>query len=171
MPASYTRYAVLIRAVVRALFAETANILDVGPGKGKYSDLLFKEYPNLDCVEVFGPYVKKFNLREKYRYVYVADIRAFILPRAYDLVILGDVLEHFSINEAQTVIRQLDKAGSSIIVTVPFLYEQGPAGGNPYERHLQADLTPEVMEARYPSLKPCVADQTMGVYLSRHRPW
>ncbi len=166
MPASYTRYDVLIRAVVRALFAGTAEILDVGPGKGKYSGLLFGQYPNLDCIEIFAPYVKKFNLRKKYRRVYVADIRTFVLPRPYDLVILGDVLEHLSVDEAQALIGRLDKAGSFIIVTVPFGYEQDPVNGNEYERHLQPDLTAEVMAARYPSLKACVTDQTMGVYVS-----
>ncbi len=168
MPASYTRYDVLIRAVVRTLFAETAEILDVGPGKGKYSGLLFAEYPNLDCVEIFAPYVKAFNLTEKYRHVYVADIRAFALPRTYDLVLLGDVLEHLSVDEAQALIGRLDKDGSFIIATVPFSYEQDPVNGNEHERHLQPDLTRKVMAARYPSLKACVIDRTMGVYVSRN---
>jgi hypothetical protein len=56
-----------------------------------------------------------------------------------------------------------------VLVVVPYLYEQGPHGGNPFEEHLQADLTPEVMEIRYPMLR-CVdieyrrSDPFKGLY-------
>lgn len=37
-----------------------------------------------------------------------------------------------------------------MVVAVPFLYPQDAFGGNPWEKHLQPDLTAEIFAARYP---------------------
>ena len=76
-----------------------ATLLDVGPGQGTYSDLLRGVTPgsSWSCVEIFQPYVEMFELRRKYDVVHVADIRSFSWPTRYDVVILGDVLEHLTL--------------------------------------------------------------------------
>ena len=40
-----------------------------------------------------------------------------------------------------------------MIVAVPFRYEQGALYGNPYEVHVQPDLTPEIFADRYPGFE------------------
>ena len=45
--------------------------------------------------------------------------------------------------------------------------EQGEHEGNVHETHLQPDLTPAVMETRYPELKLLYANQYYGYYVNR----
>lgn len=172
MPGSYRRYDRLICAVLRALLQKDAAILDVGPGKGKYSDILHSDFQNIDCMEVYEPYVEKFNLRDCYRRCKVMDARNYAFPSGeYRMVILGDVLEHMSTVDAQKVLHRIAESGSAALVAVPFLYEQGAVKGNEHERHLQPDLTTAVMARRYKNLIPLVEDADTGVYLQRQRLW
>jgi len=78
-------------------FTEIKSILDVGPGAGIYSKLSREVNPNLiiDCVEAFKPYVEKFGLKQKYDNVFSGNILNIKIT-GYDLIILGDVLEHFA---------------------------------------------------------------------------
>src|SRR5689334_18537549 len=73
-----------------------ATVLDVGPGQGTYADLLRQVTPSAhwSAVEVFAPYVDTYGLAAKYDRVEVVDIRDFSWPQHFDVVILGDVLEH-----------------------------------------------------------------------------
>ena len=75
------------------------TVLDVGPGQGTYADLLRSCTPGAlwSCVEIFAPYVQMFGLHSKYDTIYVADIRGFAWPGRFDVVILGDVLEHMAL--------------------------------------------------------------------------
>lgn len=136
--------------------AETA-ILDVGAGQGKYARLL-PEYRDIDAVEVWEPSVERYGLRELYREVFdddvvnlVSDV-GFWMSHRYRFAILGDVLEHIERETAAYVVRRLKRCCDELIVAVPYLYPQGAEDGNEHQRHLQDDLTPEVMAVRYPSL-------------------
>ena len=51
-------------------------------------------------------------------------------------------------------------------MAVPYLWEQGPEFNNPYEIHLQPDLTPEIMSERYPSLKLLFGNEGYGYYIN-----
>ena len=127
-----------------------AQILDVGAGWGKYRDLL-PDYENMDAVEIWDPYVESESLAARYRQVYtmdVADMHPHLMG-IYDVVIFGDVLEHLKQQDAFDV---LDRCFQALVI-VPFLFEQGEEQGNPYEAHLQPDLTMDVMERRYPMLR------------------
>ncbi len=53
----------------------------------------------MDAVEAYGPNLRLLN---GYRKFFRADIRGFRYDR-YDLIIFGDVLEHLSVEDAQTV--------------------------------------------------------------------
>lgn len=148
------------------------TVLDVGAGQGKYGYLLH-DY-TVDAVEVWEPYVELNDLANVYRDVYVTDVYVFIsrLTRRYDVVIFGDVLEHLTTRSAQFVLEKTLAVSDEVIVVVPYLYAQGPEHGNDHQRHLQADLTPEVMTRRYPRLE-LVALETRnfcpfkGVYRGR----
>ena len=45
---------------------------------------------------------------------------------------------------------------------------EGMKLSNPYEEHLQADLTPENMLTRYPSLKEIWTDSQYGYYVKEN---
>lgn len=126
------------------------TILDVGACDGKWRRLL-PEY-TMDAVEVFKPYADKL---EGYRRVYVEDIcESDYWWKWYDLIIFGDVVEHMNVADAQRVLKEARKWCLDMIVAVPYQYKQGPVDGNPWQEHLQDDLTPEVFEERYPGFEP-----------------
>ena len=130
---------------VRRIFRQDATILDVGPSHGRWRKLL-PEYPNMDAVEVFKP---NFDLLQGYRQKFLSDIFGFQYEH-YDLIIFGDVIEHMHVEQAQTVLEYAWQRCKDMIISVPFLYPQGAEYGNPYEVHVQDDLTAELFAQRYP---------------------
>ena len=125
-----------------------STILDVGACDGNWLHRL-PEYAKIDAVEAYRP-----NLRNLtgYRNVFHADIREFEYDR-YDLIIFGDVIEHLTVAQAQTVLEYARPRCRDMIVAVPFLFEQGAKDGNPYEIHIQDDLTPDLFSSRYPGFE------------------
>ena len=75
-------------------FPKNTKILDVGAGIGTYSDLLKpRGYENMDCVEVFQPYIDQYDLKSKYNNVFNHNIvDSDINFNEYDLVIFGDII-------------------------------------------------------------------------------
>ena len=142
----------------------SGDVLDVGPGIGTYSDLL--SINNIDAVEIFKPYIKKYHLIDKYRYVYNMDIMEFDHFERYEWVILGDVLEHIKVEDAQFLINKITKVGCKCLVAVPYLFHQGESEGNIYEIHHQFDLTPRIMLERYPELEHLIGNIHYGYYVN-----
>jgi hypothetical protein len=167
MPYSFDTFDEEVRGYVLQHFPDRLTpILDIGAGAGKYGKLL-PEYGNIDAVEAFEPYVDRFELRRFYRKVIVADIVAIASQLAfgdYRLAIIGDILEHLTTTDARAVLDALLGAGCRLLVIVPYLYDQGECEGNPLERHQQPDLTPELMNLRYPRLELIFGDSVSGVY-------
>lgn len=135
------------------------RILDVGAGWGKYREVL-PEYRLVDAAEVWEPTVEGEDLRRRYRAVYqgdIADICRGWEARGgaghWEVAILGDVLEHLTPTNAGLVLRVLGRQCEAILVVVPYRYAQGEEDGNPYQAHVQDDLTPELMASRYPDLR------------------
>ena len=159
MPSSYDAGKPEIVDWIRETIPVGSTILDVGPGEGTYSRLLSLYDYVLDCVEIYEPYVTEFNLRDKYRVVFVQDVRDFDL-RGYDFVIFGDVLEHIEVEEAQRLISLADNC----LVAIPFCFPQGPLQGNLNEIHIQDDLTPAIMEERYPTLQVIWSNEHYAYY-------
>ena len=52
-----------------------------------------------------------------------------------------------------------------IIVSVPWLWKQGPWKGNINETHIQFDLTEDIMAERYPELKLLHKTKNIGSYI------
>src|SRR5262245_26847587 len=134
-----------------------ASVLDVGCGFGRWG-FLCREFLDvweghcfkpewkvrIDAIEGFEPYLSPVQ-RHLYDAIHVGDARA-ILPKLgkYDLVILGDVLEHFGREDAilclATCRSHLTSKGH-VLLHVPLGedWEQGDGpGGNALERHLSA---------------------------------
>lgn len=146
-----------VRTFIENEFMASSSVLDVGAGKGKYR-LLLPEYSHVDAVEIWERYVTGYRLREMYRAVYVRNIVELVQEFGmadvkYDVVIMGDVLEHLTVNDAQITLTWLKRVAGELLVIVPYNYEQGEEHGNPYQRHEQPDLTVESMHERYPELR------------------
>lgn len=160
MPYSDGRFRQQIKQFLTEMYprGDEVKILDVGPGAGVWSETLREHFPHMDCIEIFEPYVKQFDLCRKYEQVNLADIRHVAQSHLdpYDIVIMGDILEHLKVSDSIVLLSRLRK--SHVIVAVPYRYRQGCCFGNEAECHLQPDLTPALMQERYPVLKPLWID-------------
>lgn len=134
---------------IRENYPEDASVLDVGACDGKWKWMLH-EYSNMDAVEAWEP--NCLRIQDKYRRVFHKDIAQFEYDQ-YDLIIFGDVIEHMDVPTAQRVLAYASGRCKDMIVAVPYLYEQGPIYGNPWEVHKQPDLTAEIFAERYPGLE------------------
>lgn len=158
MPSSRNIFKSEVKFFLNEYFSQNniTKILDVGPGEGTYSKLLPNH--NLDAVEVFERYVSDYNLRDLYNEVFVDNIINFDYS-GYQFIILGDILEHLSIEDGIKLITSMDEQGIKCLVAVPFMQPQGVWGGNTYEIHLQPDLNPTTINDRYPTLNVLFTDQ------------
>lgn len=148
---------------IKLHYGEGASCLDVGACDGLWYDLL-GDYLKMDACEVWEPNVR--NLQGKYEHIIHDDI-ANVVYGHYDLIIFGDVLEHMPVRNAQRVLAYADEHCDDYIVALPFNYYQGAIYGNPYERHLQPDLTPDIVAERYPQLEPIWQDNGYAYYHRR----
>ncbi|MBI3793446.1 MAG: hypothetical protein HY280_01795 [Nitrospinae bacterium] len=129
------------------------SILDVGLGNGKmgfiardFLDVMlgerFKKEDwkiKIDGLEVFPEYVQA-HQRALYDEIFIGDAFDTIdNVGVYDMIIVGDVLEHF---EKEKAWRFLDKCGAHsskwIMLNIPLgeKWTQGAIYGNPHEEHL-----------------------------------
>lgn len=136
---------------IRNNFDMDASVLDVGSCDGVWQDML-PEY-DMDAVEAFEPNAEK--CKGKYINVYCTEIKDFEY-KWYDLIIFGDVIEHMDVETAQKVLAYANERCTDMIIAVPFLYEQGEIYGNPFERHIQPELTFELFAERYPDYEVLV---------------
>lgn len=157
MPSSDPRCIPAVIRIVKRLAPH--SVLDLGAGMGKYG-VLFREYLTLrhfgkmgeypdehalqekiriDAVEGFADYVTELH-RCVYDNVYVSRIQDHaIAPDSYDVIYMGDVLEHIDKKEA-TEIGLLDRlvggATMGVIISVPAtVKEQDDVFGNELEIH------------------------------------
>lgn len=144
--------------------ASTSVLLDVGAGWGKYREL-FPDYI-MDACEIWTPYITEEMLRTRYRHVHHGDICSYAKEFTfYDAIIMGDVFEHLDPVVAKQLLVDIRDKCIEVYIVVPYLYPQGEVEGNPYEAHRQDDLTPEIMEERYPELQLIDSDGLKGLYI------
>jgi hypothetical protein len=169
MPTSYPLYKDSVRNWVLQNIPLDAKILDIGAGCGTYSDLLRGYGYKIDAVEIWKPYIDKYELKKKYGVVYHKNILAidFVILDTYDFFILGDVLEHLTAEEGQVLMLFLKQNNKKYIVAVPYQMEQGEHEGNAYETHLQPDLTPDIMMQRYPDMELLYGNNFYGYYIKK----
>ena len=169
MPTSYQLYKDSIKNWILENVSLDAKILDVGAGCGTYSDLLRGYGYKMDAIEIWEPYIEKYNLKDKYDNVYLGSITEMGIDELskYNFIILGDVLEHIDTIKAQGLIYVLSNFGKSILVAIPYQMEQGEHEGNIHETHLQPDLTPKIMEDRYPELGLLYGSEYYGYYINK----
>jgi hypothetical protein len=111
------------------------TVLDVGAGSGKWGYLL-TDIAIVDAVEAWKPNVQAIP-NGLYRMVYNTDIRCFNFIDHYDVIILGDVLEHLLYDEARELLELMRVGTDTIFLTIPVTecIQDGNVLGNPYETH------------------------------------
>lgn len=133
----------LCKAEIRDWLRELhpATILDIGAGSGVYSRLFRPILPwaTWSALEIYAPYVDRYDLKQHYEQIIVDDVLdARIKPNAFDVVILGDVLEHMAEEDAAAALRRAwSWASKAVVVSVPLGHcPQGPSEGNEHEAHI-----------------------------------
>lgn len=132
------------------LRSKPESVLDIGIGFGKYG-FLCREYLELwdgrevyhdwtrriDGIEIFEAYVGTLQ-RGIYSHIYIGDALE-VLPSidyTYDLILVIDVLEHFSQSDGLRLLRACRAKGRKILVATPKnVRPQGAAFGNEHETH------------------------------------
>ena len=140
-----------LNQIVTAIAATNPqSILDIGTGFGKYG-LLAREYlefwtdnpeyanwkHTIDGIEVFEKYITPLH-RYIYSNLYIGEARSVLsqLAKSYDLILLIDVIEHFSHDEGLAFLKLCCKKAKNVIVSTPtHMAEQGGVFGNEYETH------------------------------------
>jgi hypothetical protein len=122
------------------------TVLDVGAGQGVYLDLIRQGLGAgviVNAVEVWQPYIDQFDLENRYDKLFAMDVRD-LTNFAYDLVILGDVLEHMSEDSAVKLWDRISQQARYAIISIPIIhYHQDAINGNPYEVHVEEDWNTE----------------------------
>jgi hypothetical protein len=159
----------ILKSYVLEVIPKTARILDVGPGAGANYEMLKEDYPNLDCVEIFEPYVDRFRLREKYKTVFIQNIMDFDNIQDYDLIIMGDVLEHLTVEDSKKLLQKIHESEKTkLLIQVPYQYQQGITEENIHEIHIQDDLTEAIMADRYGDFLEILHIQSyLGIYIKK----
>ena len=141
MPYNITRIAQIVRRV------QPRSVLDIGVGFGKFG-VIFREYldilagrydkdewqTRIDGVEIHTPYLTALH-EYIYDNIYQTDIQEFDWPQDYDLVFMGDVIEHFAKPDAVALLKTL-RTKLVLISTPTGVAKNGSSyRGNRHEEH------------------------------------
>lgn len=126
------------------------SVLDVGIGFGKggflireYMDVKDKQRYKLQDwkvkivgIDIFDGYVSDIQ-RLIYNQIIIGDVFD-VLPKLgkFDLVILGDVIEHFEKHKGRELLKEVFKHTENVVVTTPYGFQsQPPDKDNKYMEH------------------------------------
>lgn len=151
---------------IKKNFSKESKVLDVGPYDGRWSDKLRDYFPDIEAVEAFEPYIERFGLNNKYKKIHICDIMDFDFD-FYDIIIVGDVLEHLTIEQAKSLIDRIHDKCKQLIIIIPFEYPQDEYDENEYQIHRQEDLTDEIFRQRYPEFDLLIKDELRGCYIKK----
>ena len=131
------------------------KILDVGFGGGVYGKILKAfYYENIDGVDVWPENIDEMGLNFIYDNIFIENVLDFEFER-YDLIIMGDVLEHMSLEDSKKLLNKfINGKASKLFIQVPYMYENHHEWqGNPYEVHIQDEIDEEYMKREFPFLE------------------
>lgn len=139
MPTSVLLVAERAVTLAGAIRPTPRTVLDVGPGYGKYGVLL-REYldpdpERIEAVEAWEPYIAAHRLRGIYDDVFACDALRFTERdlSSYDLVNMGDVIEHMDKQEALAF---LGRCPRWVVVATPLAHFDTGPGLPPTEAHV-----------------------------------
>lgn len=175
MPASSSKGKKWSLIILRTLIkmAGVKKVMDVGPGIGAYSVLVKSPETKTTAVEIWGPYVKKYGLEERYDKVIVSDIRYLDLEQLgkFDAVILGDILEHMSKEDAVKTVNRLREKARFILISIPVKHcPQGEEEGNPFEVHVKDDWSDGEVKESFAGIRVAFIQEGIGVYIIAEHP-
>jgi hypothetical protein len=141
------------------------TVLDVGAGAGRYGVAIRNACPSvtvLDAIEVFPYYQTRFSLDDIYDTVTIADART-ITSFPYDLVVLGDVIEHMPRADAVALWAAISASARFAYIAMPIgLCEQTGSNVpdddtetcmmNPYEEHVEPEASTEEIVRLFPGI-------------------
>jgi len=190
MPSSSNITVPYVSAIINSLSPTSA--LDIGIGMGKFG-FLFREscewatimlegkithvskehwHSRLDGIEVCSKYITPLQeyLYDKIHIGYAQEVAANL--HDYDLIHMGDVIEHIEKSDAQKLLDILfQKARLGVLVITPVgEYHQEGVEGNPYEEH-QSVWSPADFH-RFPFVwSRKVGKSQWIIFISRKRYW
>jgi hypothetical protein len=165
MPYSFDYYKEEVKLHIMRNVPNYAKVLDVGAGSGKYGVMLGHYFGKIHALEIYEPYIDKFDLHSIYTTIFCADILDFDISE-YDYIILGDIVEHLELKVAQELLSYINNSGKKCLVAIPYQMEQGEVDGNIYEKHLQSDLTENNFIERYPYMRLLFNNDLYGYYVN-----
>jgi len=165
MPYSFDYYKEEVKLHIMRNVPNYAKVLDVGAGSGKYGVMLGHYFGKIHALEVYEPYIDKFDLHSIYTTIFCADILDFDISE-YDYIIMGDIIEHIELKDAQELLSYINNSGKKCLVAIPYQMEQCEVDGNIYETHLQSDLTENNFIERYPYMKLLFNNELYGYYVN-----
>jgi SAM-dependent methyltransferase len=128
------------------------SILDVGCGFGRWGYLCRefldvwnkRAYPESWQINIEGIEIYPKNITAAHNYVYnkihIGDAKNVIdTLGSYDLIIFGDVLEHFAKQDGELLLQKaISRAKKGVLIHIPLgpNWEQAARDGNPFEIHL-----------------------------------
>jgi 2-polyprenyl-3-methyl-5-hydroxy-6-metoxy-1,4-benzoquinol methylase len=146
------------------------TVLDVGAGQGVYLDLIRDGLGSgviINAVEVWQPYIDQFNLENRYDKLFAMDVKDMNNFK-YDLVILGDVLEHMSEESAVELWNRISQQARNAIISIPIIhYHQDAINGNPYEVHMEEDWNTERVLKTFKGIVEHKEFPVTGVFIAK----
>lgn len=158
---SYNFFKNFIKVYLQRNIPQNSMVLDVGCGRGIYAQLLRKFFI-MDGIDIYPAHRNELT-EYLYRNIFITDIRYFMYDW-YDLIIMGDVLEHLTVGDGQKVITYAKEHSKFILVAIPYCLEQVFVEDNIAETHLQPDLTHEIFIERYPDFELIRKNEYYGYY-------
>ncbi|MDC0196784.1 hypothetical protein OAJ93_04210 [Gammaproteobacteria bacterium] len=126
-------------------------------GEETYFNILspYLENTKWSGIEVWEPYIIKYNLRRKYEILINTDVRQINYDEgsSYDLTMLGDIRERMTRQGAQTPIKTIIPATNLIMVSIPIVDSpQDMIGENPFEKHVKDAWSHEEVLESFPNI-------------------
>ena len=117
------------------------TFLDIGAGAGKYGKMISKYHPQAKKIglEIDATYIQEFNLHEIYDEILnfpAIDLIEKSINSSYDLVIIGDCIEHMKKSEGIDLLNFLVYRSKYILIHYPNEYIQGAEDDHIHEAHI-----------------------------------
>jgi len=174
-------HAVIPYILEEVLRKRPKHILDLGIGNGIYGALIYNygttildALPRLVGVEGWGAY--EGPLWDCYDEIHVEDLREFTTTQLFDIIIMADVIEHFSLIEGEKQLKRykamLRPKGVMIISTPAIFVPQGAHEGNALEQHKSLWTDPFFKRSGFAPLetyKRSTLGEKMHIYKFKNR--
>lgn len=140
MPYSSPLFDDAIKEIV--MLIKPTTVLDVGAGAGKYGGLIKEVLPKAitTAIEIEADYISRFSLNGIYDQVWNMNVMDIISPKNYeqnfDLVMIGDIIEHLRKSDGLDLINYLVYRSKWILIEFPHHYLQNSVEGYSSEAHI-----------------------------------